>query len=36
MRLLVWFLIGIVIYLAYGHRHSKLHHGLMGKTTDPQ
>ncbi len=36
MRLLVWFLIGIVIYLAYGHRLSKLHHGLMGKTTDPQ
>jgi APA family basic amino acid/polyamine antiporter len=36
MRLLVWFLIGLVIYLAYGHRHSKLHHGLMGKTIDPQ
>ncbi|MGA2240455.1 MAG: amino acid permease [Verrucomicrobiota bacterium] len=34
VRLLVWFLIGIAIYLTYGHRHSKLHHGLMGKTTD--
>lgn len=36
MRLLVWFLIGLVIYLAYGHRHSRLHHGLTGKTTGPQ
>jgi basic amino acid/polyamine antiporter, APA family len=36
LRLLIWFLIGMIIYLAYGHRHSKLHHGLMGKATGPQ
>jgi hypothetical protein len=23
--------IGLAIYFPYGHRHSKLHHGLLGK-----
>jgi basic amino acid/polyamine antiporter, APA family len=32
-RLIIWFLIGIVVYAAYGHRHSKLHLGLLTKAS---
>jgi APA family basic amino acid/polyamine antiporter len=35
LRLVVWFLIGIVVYSLYGHRHSRLHHGLTAKA-EPQ
>jgi basic amino acid/polyamine antiporter, APA family len=35
LRLIVWFLIGIVVYALYGHRHSRLHHGLTAKA-EPQ
>jgi len=34
-RLIVWLAIGLVVYFAYGHGHSKLHHGLMGKADAP-
>jgi len=30
-RLIVWFLIGMVVYSLYGHRHSKLHKGVTAK-----
>ena len=33
-RLIVWIAIGVVIYVFfYGYRHSKLHHGLSGKSS---
>jgi APA family basic amino acid/polyamine antiporter len=34
-RLIVWFLIGMVVYILYGQRHSKLHRGLLTKV-EPQ
>ena len=30
-RLIIWFLIGMVVYIVYGHRHSRLHQGLAAK-----
>jgi APA family basic amino acid/polyamine antiporter len=35
-RLIVWIAIGVVIYVFYGYSHSKLHHGLLGKTDVPK
>ena len=34
-RLIVWMVIGLVIYFAYGHRNSRLHHGRLGKPGEP-
>ena len=34
-RLIIWMVIGLIVYFTYGHRHSKLHHGLMGKIEQP-
>jgi APA family basic amino acid/polyamine antiporter len=31
-RLIIWFLIGMAVYLGYSYRHSTLHHGLLAKT----
>jgi len=35
-RLIVWLAIGLIVYFAYGYRHSRLHHGLMGKIERPR
>jgi len=35
-RLIVWMAIGLIIYFAYGHKHSKLHKGLAGKSDQPR
>ena len=35
-RLIVWMVIGLVVYFAYGHKHSKLHQGLNGKSDQPR
>lgn len=31
VRLIVWFLIGMVVYFGYSHRHSKLHAGYLAQ-----
>jgi len=35
-RLIIWFIIGIVIYFSYSHRHSRLHHGYFAKPKKPE
>ena len=30
IRLVVWLVIGLIVYGTYGHRHSRLHHGPAG------
>jgi len=35
-RLIVWMVIGLVIYFAYGHRNSRLHPGGSGKPDAPR
>jgi len=35
-RLIVWFLIGMVVYFSYSHRHSRLHHGYFAKVDKPE
>jgi APA family basic amino acid/polyamine antiporter len=32
-RLIVWFVIGVIVYISYGYRHSRLH---VGSTATPQ
>jgi APA family basic amino acid/polyamine antiporter len=35
-RLIVWFAIGLVVYLLYGFKHSRLHQGISGKVNVPK
>ncbi len=35
-RLIVWMAIGLIVYFAYGHKHSKLHQGVTGKSDQPR
>jgi len=35
-RLLVWFLLGIIVYVTYSHKHSRLHHGYFAKVEKPE
>ncbi len=32
-RLIVWLVIGLIIYFGYGKKHSKVQHGIQAKTT---